>query len=170
MTYWDPLSAPIDYLLVAGSRSPGIAEIVGAVSPRKWDERAGYGLSGSTLVFKGVGLVTFTIKLRLYTEYDWVSWRAWRTIVEKPPLGTRAKAVSVWHPFLEELGVTAAVVNELGQPAETAPGEWTIAIKMTEFRAPKVALAKPEGAKAAPVDPYDQIITDLTKQVQELSR
>lgn len=166
---WDPLSSPVDYFLLANQKSPGIAELVGASSPRKWDERGGYGLSGSTVVFRGVGLSRFSFKIRLYTEQDWSDWFAWKPLVDRPPLGERPKALGISYPLLEQLGVTAVVVEEVSQAEQTNPGEWTITIKFIEFRKPKVALAKPEGAKATPADPVDVVIEQLSNQVKELA-
>lgn len=166
---WNPLVAPVDYIKLSGERSPGLAEVYGGSSPRKWDERGGYGLSGSTLVFRGVGLAKFSVRLKLYTEEDWAAWTAWKALVDKPPLGTRARAQDIWHPLLEQIGVTSAVVEEVSQPEQGEAGEWVITIKFIEYRRPKVALAKPEGAKATPADPVDQVIERLANQVQELA-
>lgn len=167
---WNPLDQPVDYIKLAGQKSPGLAEVIGAASPRKWDERGGYGLSGSTVVFRGVGLCKFTVKIKLYTADDWASWDAWRPLVAKPPLGTRARAQEIWHPLLEQLEVSAAVVEEVSQPEQTNDGEWTITIKFIEYRKPKVALAKPDGAKATPADPIEtQVIQPLVNQFNALA-
>jgi hypothetical protein len=167
---WNPLDQPVDYIKLGGQRSPGLAEVLGATSPRKWDERGGYGLSGSTLIFRGVGLAKFTVKLKLYTIEDWAAWDAWKPLVAKPPLGTRARAQDIWHPLLEQVDVKAAVVEEVSQPEQTNDGEWTIAIKFIEFRKPKVALAKPDAAKATPADPIEtQVIQPLLNQFNALA-
>jgi hypothetical protein len=152
---WDPLSSPVDWFALAGLRSPGIAELTGATSPRKWEERGGYGLSGATVVFKGVGLCYFTFRIKLYTEQDWENWIGWKALVDRPPFGERPKAQDISHPFLDQLGVTAAVVQEVSQPEQGEAGEWIISIKFIEFRRPVAALAKPEEAKATPVDPIE---------------
>jgi len=170
MANWNPLSQPVDHIILAGRKSPGLAEVTGGASPRKWDERGGYGLSGSTLVFKGIGLAKFTVKLKLYTEDDWAAWHTWKPLVDKPPLGSKAKAMDITHPLTEQLGVAAVVVEEVSQPEQTDSGEWTITIKFIEYRKPKVALAKPDGAKATPADPIETgIIEPLTNQYNALA-
>lgn len=167
---WNPLDQPVDYIKLSGQRSPGLAEVSGGSSPLKWDERGGWGLSGSTLVFRGVGLAKFTVRVKLYTADDWAAWDAWRPLVSKPPLGSRARAHDIWHPLLEQLEVKAAVVEEVSQPEQTNDGEWTITIKFIEFRKPKVALAKPDSAKATPADPIEtQIIQPLVNQFNALA-
>jgi hypothetical protein len=167
---WDPLTQPVDYIKLAGQKSPGLADVYGGDSPRKWDERGGYGLSGSTLIFRGVGLAKFSVDLKLYTPEDWAAWHAWKPLVAKPPLGTRARAQDIWHPLLEQIEVSAAVVESVGQPKQTGDGEWTITVKFIEYRKPKVSLAKPDGAKATPADPIEtQVIQPLLNQFNALA-
>jgi hypothetical protein len=167
---WNPLAQPVDYILLSGQRSPGIAEVTGASSPRRYDERRGYGLSGATVVFKGIGLTRCTVKLRLYTEQHWADWEAWKPLIDRPPLGSRPKALDIWHPFLEALEVKSVVVEDVSQPEQTDDGEWTIEIKFVQYRKPTLALAKPEGSTAAPVDPVDQKIENLHNQNADLAR
>lgn len=176
---FDPITHPQDYIVLAGLRSPGIAEIVGASSPREWDERKGYGLSGSFSVFKGRRLARFAVRLRFYTEQDWLLWASWKQLVDKVPTKRGGSSdgstnfdtgvLQIDHPILADLGIRAAAVEEVRQPEQTDHGEWTVEIKFIEFRHPVVTLAKPEGAKATPVDPYEQKIDALTKQFNDLA-
>lgn len=173
---WNPITDPIDYVLVAGKKSPGIATILGASSPRRWDERKGYGLSGAFVVFRGLGLSKWTVQLRLYTEEDWRTWDEWKEVVKKPPVSAqgdlgffrRPRALDIWHPILEDLGIKSAVVEDLLQPLQTADGEWTIEIKMIEFRRPEFNLAKPEGSEKEVTDPVDAYIEDKRAQNAQL--
>lgn len=166
---WNPLDQPVDHILLSGKRSPGIADVRGATSPRRYDERRGYGLSGATVVFRGIGLTRFTVELRLSTVQHWADWEAWKPLVDRPPLGTRPKALDVWHPYLEGLDVKSCVVEDVSQPTQVEDGVWAVEIKFIQFRRPVLSLSKPEGSKAAPVDPVDQRIEALTKQFQELA-
>jgi len=163
---FQPLTEAIDYVLLAGRRSPGIAEIVDASSPRRWDERRGYALSGATLIFRGVGLARWKLVLRLYTDQDWEDWHSWRELVQRPPLGERARHLEIVHPILEDLGVSACAVAELKQPTQGEAGEWIIEIAMIEYRVPTIALSEPEGAQDRPTDPVDRTIEALSGIVQ----
>ncbi len=167
---FDPLAAPIDYALVAGKRTPGIAEIHGASSPRKWDERKGYGLSGATVVFRGVGLAKPTMVLRLYTAEDWAAWHEFAPIVARPPSGQRPRSLEIWHPILEDLGVRSVVVQDVSQPEQTTDGEWTITIKLIEFRRPVFALARPEGSQTTVTDPVDREIEMNRARISQLTQ
>lgn len=171
---FQPLTSPVDYILLSGKKSPGIAEITGAASSRNWDERKGYGLSGAISVFKGRALAKFSVKLRFHTDQDWADWQTWKVIVDKLPTrrgGTTPDSgnLDIWHPILEDLGIKSVGVVEVGQPEQTDNGEWQVVLKFIEYRRPVVALAKPEGSKATPVDPVDQTIERLAGQVQKLA-
>jgi len=161
----------VDKINVAGQLSPGACEISRGVSPNKWDERLGYGLSGSTLVFRGTGLATFTVKIKLWTDEHLAEWEVWRELVGRPPAKRYPKALKVWHPILEDLGVSAAIVEKRGQLTKTDTGGWEVEIYFKEYRRPKIALATPAGVKdEKPVDPYDQKIADLSGQLSELMK
>lgn len=165
---WNPLDEPMDKIWLAQQWSPGICDISGANSPREWEERKGYGLSGAIVIFRGVGLAHFSVKLRLYTTQDWNEWAAFKPLVDRPPYGRRPRALDIWHPILVDQGIYAVGIEDLGQPDQTADGEWTIEIKMVEYRFPKYALAKPEGAAATPKDPFEEQIEALTARAAAL--
>jgi hypothetical protein len=151
---WNPIEQPTDYALIAGKRTPGLCDVVGAGSPRAWDERRGYGLSGSTVVFRGTRLADFTLRLRLYTVDDWSAWAEFKPTVLRPPAGERARALDIVHPQLAEVEIAACVIKDVKAPVKTSPeGEWTIEIMCQEFRRPVVAVA-PIGSSAPRVESY----------------
>lgn len=180
---WNPLTQPINHILLAGKKSPGIA-IVGqnkpADAPSKWDERQGYGLSGAWLFYTGDGLAHFNVQLKLYTVQDWEDWAVWKKLVMRRPLTPgdaaggvlpRPKALDIWHPFLEELKIKSVVVENRIQPQLTdETGEWTIEILFAQFRQPKPAFAKPEASKAQEVDPLDAKILANAEAMKQLSQ
>lgn len=172
---WNPIDEPCDYILLAGIKSPGLADVVGASDIRGWDVRKGMGISGAFSVFTGQDLSRFSVRLRLYTDTDWAAWYAWKPIVDKLPTrrgggGKDSGVLDIWHPVLEGLDIKAVGAAEVMQPEQTDDGVWTVEIKFIEFRYPKLTLAKPEAAAATPVDPVEeQIIKPLIEQVQSLA-
>lgn len=151
-----PLTDPVDYIVLAGLRSPGIATIEGAETPRNFDERRGFGVSFASLRFRGVSLARFKVLLRLYTEKHWDDWHEWKSIVARPSSESNprrgpiqrltAPPMEIEHPILSDLGITSVVVENVVQPTQTDDGEWTIEIRCIEYRAPVIALETTEGA------------------------
>lgn len=168
MTF-NPETNPVDYILLANQRSPGLAVVTGGASPRRWDERRGYALSGARVVFRGIGLARPTVTLRLLSSEDWDAWHDWRALVQRPPIGERARALDIWHPILEDLGIVSVVVEDVLQPVQVADGEWNIAIKFIEFRRPTFTLEEIGSSEERATDPVDAVFERLTAQVQTLA-
>lgn len=172
---WNPITSPCDYILLDRKRSPGIAEVSGASSIRRWDEREGFGISGAWIVYKGRGLAKFSVTIRLATVDDWAAWHAWRPLVDKLPArrfgaGRDSGSLDIWHPYLEDLDVRSVCVAEVMQPVIAEDGTATVEIKFIEFRQPRMALAKPEGAPAEEVDPIEErVIKPLQAQFDRLA-
>jgi hypothetical protein len=166
---WDPWNYPINYVLVGGKKSPGIAEIVGASDVRGYDERRGYGLSGAYCIFKGKELAKWSIKLRFYEPQDYLDWQQWKKLINKVPTKQLPNALDIWHPQLEELGIKSFQLKELPQAVQEQDGLWVVDIKCIEFRKPKLAVAKADASKPqAPESVKDKKIRELTGQVQVL--
>jgi hypothetical protein len=169
-----------DFILLGGVKSPGLCDVSGAASTRKWEQRPGFGMSGATSVYLGTTLAEFSIKFRLYGEPhgpsgpdpDWQQWNVFEaTVLMRPPAGKQPKALVIWHPVLERLKIASVGVTEVGQPYQDDKGEWTIEVKFIEFRRPKITLAKPEAAKASPQPDFADVMTNaLIAQVQEAAK
>lgn len=166
---WNPLDDPVDYFTLGGRRSAGIAAISGAGSPRKWEERGGYGMEGSILFYTGNGLAKPVAKLLLSSTKDWNDWHAFKEVVKRPPNNRYPKALDIWHPYLEDLEIKSVVVKNVSQPEPVGEeGAFIITIEFMQYRRRKIALVKSEGSQATPTDPVDQQIDALTKQVEAL--
>lgn len=166
MTF-NPLSDPVDYILLSGVRSPGLAVLSGAGSPRGWDERRGYGLTGSTLIFRGNRLSRFACTLRLFTDEHWAEWEDFKDLVQRPPVGERDRAMDIWHPILVDLEINSVVVENVAQPIREGESNiWKIDIKFIEFRRPEFALSQPEGSESEDNDPNSRRIEALTAIVE----
>lgn len=169
---WTPLREPVDFIRLAGRESPGIATVTGASSPRRWDVRKGYALSGATTVFRGMDVAKFKVALRLYSEEDWDAWHSWKELVQRPPSGTRPRALDIWHPVLEDCGIKSAVVENVSQPEQTtADGEWTITIDFIEHRARQPISIITEGSSATATETEGQrLIRQQREMGEELDR
>jgi len=169
MSAWNPIEEPIDRCLLGGYPTPGLCEVAGASSPRKWDEQAGYAMTGAILIYRGIALSHFTMRFKLYTTEHWLQWSDIRPILLRPPIGTRAKALDVDHPVLNEVGITHLVVEDVSAPEQVEDGVWSIEAKCIEYRRYKQALAKPDGADATQVDPREVEIKRLNDENQVMN-
>jgi hypothetical protein len=165
----NPIESPVDFVVIAGKRTPGLATITGLGTPRKWEEVQGYGLTGATLRYLGNSLSSFTISLRLYSEQEWADWYAFKPTVDRTPSGKRPQALACSHPWLRDANVVSMIVEDLLAPEQTGDGEWTIAIKCKQFRAVRRTLAKPEAAQQQPVDAWDAKILANTESINALA-
>lgn len=167
MTTWNPIDAPQDRALIADRLTPGLCEITGASSPRKWDEQAGYAMTGAILVYRGIGLAHFSMRFKLFTREHWEEWAAIRPFLLRPPVGQRARALDVQHPVLDEVGISQMVVEDVTAPEQSEDGVWTIELKCIEWRRYKISTAKPDGSEATPEDPLQ---TEFGEAMDEFNR
>lgn len=179
---WDPISSPVYYAKVtahlpggkrgAEVRTPGICEIEGnSGSPRKWDELTGYGLSGSTLRFTGLGLAKYDMIIQLFDKRDMAEWEAFLPIVKAPPKKQRPRALDVWHPKLAQYDIQASVILDMSFPKTDERGVTEIVIYWQAYRAVSFQLAKIEGGPPSPaLDPYEQRIKERSERLEALAR
>lgn len=168
---WQPLTQPVDYITLAGQKSPGIAEVTGADSQRDLQERKGYGLGGATVVYKGIKLIKPKVVIRLTTDDDWTAWHAWKPLLDRPPTGRRARAMDIWHPILEDQGVTAVLVESVSQPVRTKDdGEWSITVGFIEYRPVQRSLATPAGSDTTQLTPEDLNLLAVQNEGDNLRR
>jgi hypothetical protein len=163
---WNPIQDPVDRCYLGGYATPGLLEVAGAGSPRKWDEQAGYAMSGAILIYRGIGLSHFTLTFRLYNLTHWQQWNEIRPILLRPPMGKVSRALDVDHPVLNEVGITHLVIEDVTAPSQVEDGVWEIVVSCIEWRRHKQAIAKPDGSAATPVDPNEVEIGRLNDEVQ----
>lgn len=169
-----------DYLLIGLDRSPGKATIVPPGSPRKWDERAGYGTSGAFLVYTGNGLATFDVVFEFWDESQSAEWDAFaRKHLAPIPPGVAAKpsnALGVYHPVLRKPphSIDKVVVTDVVGWEQDDLGLWTTRVSFKEYRAPRPALSKPLPGIPAATKPVptvkDAADADIAAKMAELAR
>lgn len=168
MTTWSPLVDPENKIRLGGELTPGICDIEGLGAPFEWEERGGYGLSGATVVFRGKKLAHFSIKFRLYTVQDWSDWYLFKPVVDRLPIGRNARGLDIKCKLTEQLGIKSVVIEEIKAPTQTVDtGEWTVELRVIEYRSPTFTLSKAEGSQDTPVDPVEQRIEAKSILIQE---
>lgn len=177
---FDPINehAGVHYIVLAGRKSPGVAEIRGAELKRRLSIRKSYGMSGSTVVDRGRELVRFDVLIQLCEPQDFLEWESFSKELTKdlarndPDAPGRRKtlAYDIEHPVLALVGVAKVLIETIRAPEQVDDGVWEVKLGMIEYREPKLALAKVKGSKATPVDPVEADIESLDREAQELRR
>lgn len=162
-----------DFLVIGGDKSPGKCEISNTHSPRPWDIRQGYALSGATLVPKGDEPATFAIRFSLWLPSQVPGWYAFAAkyfdkSVRLVPGTLTPKALTVGHPQLSAppLRVTAAVVNDATALEPDGYGLWFAIVFFTQYRKPKPALSPPDAAIPAAAAPQPTAQDQADKDIQ----
>lgn len=151
-----------DYIMIGGDKSPGKCTIRGLNSPRGWDIRQGYGLSGATVVPKGDECSTFSVFFEFFdaggsgvqkTADMLNAWYAYAAkyfdkSVRLVPGSNVPKALGVDHPILAAPPhrVTEAVVKDVSGLEQDDNGGWSVEVFFLQYRKPKPALAAPNAA------------------------
>lgn len=188
MALSNPLAGPPeqDYIILGQHKSPGRATIRGASSPRKWEQRAGYGMSGATCVFIGIPLPEFEIEILLSQPAHWIDWEVFAKLYlgtepGPPSLGPflpiiRPKAVGIQHPLLTKppLDIKEVVFTDISQWDAVGDGSWKCVLKCMQFKPPKPMLGKPDmaipaGSKPVP-SAQDAVDAELAAKRAEFNR
>lgn len=176
-----------DYIVLAGQRSPGLCEVTDAASVINWDVTKASGQSGATVKYTGDSLIEFTVTFFAWLTEHFVEWETFGRLTGKPAPGAEPEARDIVHPYLTDpdIDVHSVVVKGMTQWNQVEPGKFAKKGKFLQYRAPKAASGKPSGSKSsagagaggsagagaepAVKDEYDQMIEDMTRQVQELA-
>lgn len=168
------------YIVLSGRRSPGVAHVRGAGSPRKWDTPGGYGIDGSSTVYTGAGLARFDVDIRLWEPEHFIEWNLFARILDKPK-ARQAGGLGIRHPLVNgpPLYITSVVVEDVSQFEDNGFGLFVCTIKLLEFRQGKQTGAArlqgtipPAGINGVSPptarDKGEERILQLTNQVQLL--
>ncbi|AKV03195.1 hypothetical protein AKJ09_09858 [Labilithrix luteola] len=167
----DPTAKDLNYVTVAGVRSPGRARISGADIVYLWDVQQPFGMSGGSTRFRGRGLSKFTLAIDLWRREHFIAWAAFKKLLEPPTL-TKPLVVAMGHPILTDANIKAIAIEKLGQPVRGDNGIWTSTSEILEYRDPVPAIVKPRGAipttdKGVPQPPKTAADLALEKAMQD---
>lgn len=163
-----------DYIILGGQRSPGVATLRNAGSPRDWDIRKGYGFSGASVVFTGNGLAKFECDIYLWTPAHWIDWKTFSLLLAKPKGLVQTTGIGISHPLLKlpPLSIDSVVIEDVLQFEEDDSGGWQCTIKFIEFKRPAPALSKPlvaiPSASKAPPTAQDAVDREIQAKAARL--
>lgn len=163
-----------DYVMIGGDPSPGKATIRGLNSPRGWDERKGYALSGANLVPTGNPLATFDITFEFFDETEFPLWYAFAAkyfdaAVRFVPGTLKPKALGIEHPILTAPPhrITEVVVTDAKGLEGDETGGWTASVSFKQYRKPFVALSPPDASIPAAQKPTPTAQDAAEREMQE---
>lgn len=159
------------YVILGPAVTPGVAKVRGAGSPRNWDIRQGFGLSGAVVVFMGNTLSKFHVDVFLWKPEHFVQWELFAPILARPLPGFgMAAALGIRHPLvnMKPWSITEVVVEDVSQFEQSDTGLWVTTIDLLQYKKPIPAVARPIAAipaasptVQAPPDPQEKIINEL---------
>lgn len=162
---WSPLTAPQDYAVVAGRRTPGVCRVEGFKNVSRWDVRQGPALSGARLRYRGFEPATGKLVLSLTSPKDWSDWWDFAPTVRRAPLGERATHLEIEHPILSSMDIRAVAVKSVSQPTPTDErGTWAVEIELIEYLEPLPAVSTPSGADTG------EELTAVQREIEENTR
>lgn len=134
MANWNPIDISINFALLAGVRTPGLLEVIGASRPRQYDILVPHAFNGGFLHYRGVRLAHFTLAIHLYSPKDWDDWAEFRATALIDPTIAKPRHMDIIHPILAQVGIYRLVVEEINAPTQVDDGEWVINLQCIESR------------------------------------
>lgn len=129
--------------------SPGVCTITGDGIPLNWQVREGFGLSGATQAFRGLGLAEFQLSVKMWTQEHRTQFLVFNAAIQPSPLGAPQKVYSISNPILGLAEITQCVF--LNKPFVLPNDELAVVVsyKCRQARKPLPTLTSPTAAGAA---------------------
>jgi hypothetical protein len=157
-----PSAAPEqwDYLVVAGTRAPGVVRLSGAGLKIGWDVQSPQGMAGGITRRIGEPVKEFDAEFELSDEVDafgksdFDAWEDFQKLLEASApqgIGKKPHPLDIAHPDLARVHITSATIGQIGLVQLDGKGGGKVVIHFLEYRPPKalapIALTKTEGDK-----------------------
>lgn len=174
----NPLRNPglYDVAQLGGITTPGQADILHAVSKRKWDIVRGYGLSGARDIYHGLDVSHFILRLQFWTAEQIDEYNDKIVPLLAPPKpGSQASVLKLYHPHASEppVNIRSVGVVEAPQMYQVEDGLWQVEITLTPYSGPpKPVVVKPIQAsddRPKPQNERQVLIQQLSDQIQSLA-
>lgn len=174
----DQLPDFLDFIVINGDPCPGKCTVQKPNSPRGWDERQGYGMSGATLAPKGDPLAKFSVLVEIWSGTDYLIWKEFcakhftKNVVKGGGLGSPPRALGIYHPELAAppISISEVVVEDIISNGQDEDGLWSWEIKFIQYRAPVKITQKPTGAVPAASNDAPTATTAIQRENVQLAQ
>lgn len=141
-----------DVIVLAGIQSPGVATVPPVARDQGWEAQQPKGSDGGETIHNGEKLLEFDVDFFLWKEDGvdhYAAWEEFEKLFKKPIAKKDAKALDIYHPQLDGLGIKSVVVRSFTKPKPDGKGGATVKVKFLEYKPPKPkAAGKPKGSAA----------------------
>lgn len=153
-------------------RSPGVCLVEGDGIPREWDVVQGFGLSGATQRFKGIGLAEFTLSIRVWLPEHRSLLKTFAAAVEVSLPGQPERVYQVANPRLAFKGIAQMVFLNDPFPKDEKDQSDLLVYKCRQWRKPLPTLTSPSapGASSASGRAADEFETRLAQRAEVLQQ
>lgn len=143
----NPITHPLvyDVVTLAQMELPGVASIEGAGLGWSWDTMKAMGVSYAIQRFTGINPGEFSIKCKMWEAEHFDQWEKVRRKLIVTTKNTLPIAYDIFHPFLQELGITVVVIAYIGIPSQVEDGIWEIEIKVKQQHRVKPEVGSAQG-------------------------
>lgn len=145
----DLIDAPVDFVILAGQQSPGIATITNAEALRRLHERRAFGVSGATVIDQGGLLAHPIVNLQFLTREHLAAWDVWKALLVRPA-SRSTQGQDIEHPLLADLEIRSVLYEGRSQLTPGETGDWNVWIKFCEYRRPVPTLSAPDSTTTTP--------------------
>lgn len=169
MSATDLIDAPVNYITLAGRRSPGIAKITNAEALRRLHERRAFGVAGASVIDQGGLLAHPQVRLDFFTREDLAGWEDWKTLLARPR-SRQTLGQDIEHPLLADLEIRCVLFEGRSQIEENETNGWYVVIKFCEFVRPVPVLSAPSQTidQHPPNGSDEQIIEAQQREIDQL--
>lgn len=178
------LSNPVDHVLIAGVKTPGLAEVVGARADYIYQAQPAAGMTGERVKFLRREMSEFEVRIRCFESDELIYFdELIRPLLKLPeksayvadPSSKEAgfQALDIWHPHLEDLGIKSVVVKSVSQFERVDDtGIWQVTIKFRQFVAIPTPSLKTKVTEviAAPRTWTEELIDRLRRENEAMSQ
>lgn len=174
MADWNPLHTPIDKAQINGITTPGICTFDSEGYRNEIENKRVNGSFGQFTEVKGREIPTYQLTFTLLTDDDWRVWGELKRLLDVLKRAKQAKAYSVVHPQVQELGIVSSTYVGRTHVEDVGKGKWQVTTYWQQWARLRPVRSRLDGANSQARqgvvdDEQDTKIRELIAQGDELA-